>query len=204
MRSAIASLLLCSVLVSSGEAQQDELDRLLASFSEMSGLSARFREEKRIALLAVPVRSEGEIHFAPPGRLLRRVTSPTRSAALIADGRITMVEGQRRQQIDLSQNPVVAGFVESFRHVLAGDRASLESAYALSYESSDDGWVLRLRPRTEALRSFLREMRFEGSGTEVERMRMEEVSGDVTLTTFHDVDADKEWSAAELQSTFRL
>lgn len=170
----------------------------------MPGLSARFTEEKQIALLAVPLRSEGEIHFAPPGLLLRRVTSPTPSSALIQDGRITMVSGEQRQEIDLSQNPVVAGFVDSFRYILAGDRAGLERTYEASFEQGSDGWRLRLVPKTEALRRFLQEMVLEGQGHEVRRMRMVEVSGDTTTTTFRDVNAQRRWSDAERRRMFSL
>src|SRR5689334_3239312 len=46
---------------------------LLRAFSGMPGLEARFREEKRIALLARPLTSEGRLFFTHPGLLLRRV-----------------------------------------------------------------------------------------------------------------------------------
>ncbi len=45
------------------------LDQLLARFAGMSGLSAKFREEKRMALLAAPLVNEGILYFAPKGRL---------------------------------------------------------------------------------------------------------------------------------------
>ncbi|HJL05841.1 MAG TPA: outer membrane lipoprotein carrier protein LolA [Polyangiaceae bacterium LLY-WYZ-15_(1-7)] len=194
-------------LAAPGLAQEraPSLDELLTAFRGMSGLSARFREEKRVALLAVPLRSEGEIHFAPPGRLLRRVTSPTPSAALIEDGRLTMTANGERQEIDLSSNPVVAGFVSSFRHVLAGDRAALEETYRIGYAREDDGgWELTLRPKGAPLDQFLERMVMRGRGTNVVEMRMVEVSGDTTVTTFHDVNVGRRWSEAELRRVFRL
>lgn len=180
------------------------LDQLLAQFRGLSGLSARFREEKRVALLAVPIRSEGEIHFAPPGRLLRKVTAPTTSTALIADGRLTFASEGQRQEFDLTRQPLVAGFVDSFRSVLAGDRAALERTYRISYRAQDDGWELTLRPRGAPLNRFLREMKLVGRGIEVSRMRMVEVSGDTTTTEFFDVDSDKRWSESEARRVFRL
>ncbi|MEM9195672.1 MAG: outer membrane lipoprotein carrier protein LolA, partial [Myxococcota bacterium] len=99
--SKVSVLLFASFFLGTPAEGQDEtlsLDRLLEGFSEMPGLSARFREEKRIALLAVPLRSEGEIHFAPPGKLLRRVNQPTESAALIEGDTLTLVSGGREER----------------------------------------------------------------------------------------------------------
>lgn len=180
------------------------LDQLLEQFRGLPGLSARFREEKRVALLAVPIRSEGEIHFAPPGRLLRKVTAPTASTALIADGRLTFASQGQRQEFDLTRQPLVAGFVDSFRSVLAGDRAALERAYRISYRSRGEGWELTLRPRGAPLNRFLQEMSLVGQGVEVSEMRMVEVSGDATTTEFFEIDAAKRWSEAEARRVFRL
>ena len=83
------SLALCCVTLAgasptSSQAQPaaPTLERLLAGFASMTGMSARFVEEKQIALLARPIRSEGVLYFTAPGRLMRRVTSPTVAAAL--------------------------------------------------------------------------------------------------------------------------
>lgn len=207
LRSALLSLALAWVaapLAAQGRPAPD-LDSLLRSFRGLTGLSARFREEKHVALLAAPLRSEGEIHFAPPGRLLRRVTAPSPSVALIADGRLTFASGGQRQQFDLARQPLVAGFVDSFRHVLAGDRQALEASYRISYEPRDDGsWRLTLRPRGAPLDQFLREMTFEGRGVTVTRMRMVEVSGDETRTEFFDVVTTKRWSPEEIRRVFRV
>ena len=81
------SLALCCVTLAgasptSSQAQPaaPTLERLLAGFASMTGMSARFVEEKQIALLARPIRSEGVLYFTAPGRLMRLVTSPTVSA----------------------------------------------------------------------------------------------------------------------------
>jgi hypothetical protein len=191
--------------VSPARAQGTELDALLASFRGMTGLSARFVEEKTIALLATPIRSEGEIHFAAPGTLMRRVTAPTTSAALIERGRLTMVANGQRQEIDLTSNAVVGGFISSFADVLAGDRAALERTYRITYARLEGGdWKLTLRPKGAPLNQFLTEMEMIGNGRSVKTMRMVEVSGDVTLTTFRDVRLDRRFGDAERRQLFRL
>lgn len=193
---------------SAGAAQPPSLDRLLERFSELPGLETRYREEKRIALLAVPTRSEGRIYFAPdPDRLMRRQTAPEASAALIADGRLRMRQGERTEELSIRDNPVLRGFVDSFRAVLAGDREALERFYDAELtarpDAGDDAWELRLIPRAEALRQFLRSITMRGTGVTIESMTMVEVSGDETRTEFFDV-RTRRYSSAEAGRIFRV
>lgn len=202
---------LCALVVASSAslasaqvAPPPTLEALLARFAASPGFEARFVEEKRIALLAVPVRSEGHIWFAPPGRLMRRVERPDPSAALIADGRLRMRQGERIEELTIDENPVLRGFIDSFRAVLAGDRAALERFYEATYTPSAESWELILRPRGGALARFLREIRLQGTGVVIREMRMTEVSGDETRTTFSDVDTQRRFSSSELRRIFRV
>ena len=212
MRFAIASSILLALLSvgapnpAPAVAQQSAptLDALLQRFGQMPGMSARFREEKRIALLAVPVRSEGVLYFSPPGRLMRKVTSPSPSSALLEGGRLTFESEGDRQVVELSESPVLAGFVEIFRYVLAGDRQALERTYRVAYETEGATWKLTLRPRNEALGRFLREMVLHGEGFAVKTMKMVEVSGDTTTTELFDVDPRRRFTPAETRRFFSL
>jgi hypothetical protein len=205
-----SALAICLLLFAAPAAAQEAptLESLLARFAGLPGLEARFVEEKRIALLAVPVRSEGRIYFAPPGRLLRRVTSPEASSALIDEGRLRMRQGERTEELSIDENPVLRGFIDSFRAVLAGDRAALERFYRAEVsarpEEGAGGWELRLRPRNGPLARFLREIRMRGTDATLREMRMVEVNGDETRTEFHDVNTRRRYEAAEARRLFRI
>tara|TARA_B100001750_G_C15507636_1_gene601500 strand:+ start:1152 stop:1805 length:654 start_codon:yes stop_codon:yes gene_type:complete len=190
--------------VAGAQASAPTLDALLDRFGDMPGMSAHFREEKRIALLAVPVRTEGVLYFTPPGRLMRKVTSPAPSAALLEGDRLTFVSDGERQVVQLGESPVLAGFVESFRYVLAGDRAGLERTYRVQYTTDGAQWKLTLRPRNENLQRFLREMTLEGEGFSVATMKMVEVSGDTTTTELFDVNPRRRFTDAEVRRFFSL
>lgn len=204
----LAGLALSAMAPSGALAQPPSLDRLLERFSELPGLETRYREQKRIALLAVPTHSEGRIYFAPdPDRLLRRQTEPEASAALIADGHLRMRSGDRTEELSIRDNPVLRGFVDSFRAVLAGDREALERFYDAELsarpDAGDDAWELRLTPRDDALRRFLRSITMRGEGVTIESMTMVEVSGDETRTEFFDV-STRRFSASEARRIFRV
>jgi len=179
-------------------------DTLLHTFASMPGLYARFHEVKHVALLSLPLESDGEIYFAPPGRMMRKVNTPTPSWALLEGDRVTLVSPGERRELDLASSPVVRGFVGAFRDVLAGDRAALERSYRIEFHSEGDEFTLTLRPREPQLARFLRELSLHGRGRALTRIRMLETSGDITETTFSDVDPARRYSPAELTRLFHL
>ena len=201
---AVAILAVASAPAARAQNEEPTLDALLESFSSMRGLSARFTERKQIALLAAPLESEGEIHFAPPDKLVRRVTAPSASVVLLDGRQLTMASNGREERIDLSTQPVVASFVDSFRHVLRGDRAALERAYRISFERDEQAWRMVLRPKGQALRRFMTSLELRGTGPAIQSMRMVERSGDVTVTEFRDVRPNRRFSAAQRRQIFRL
>jgi hypothetical protein len=190
------------------------VDSVLARMARIPGLHTRYREEKRIALLSSPIVSEGTIDYARGAgstapRMARRTTRPSAQVVLIDAGELRMSDGRTTSRIDLASQPVVRSFVDSFLQLLVGDRAALERTYTLTLErvstgNATGGWSLLLRPRGAPLSTFLREIRFEGEGDVLTRMVMTEVSGDVTTTTFSDVDANHRYDAAEASRVFSL
>ncbi len=202
-----AMFLLAGLGPAAASAQAPSLDRLLARFAALPGLEAEFTEEKTMALLAVPVRSEGRIWFAGnPDRLMRRVTAPDPSQALILGGSLRMRSGGRTEELDIDSNAVLRGFVDSFRAVLAGDQAALERYYEaeLSAGEGDEAWVLHLRPRNPDLRRFVRTITMRGHGVNIDDMLMVEVNGDQTRTTFRNVNARRRYSSSESTRIFRI
>lgn len=205
VRIALLVLSLLATLVS-GPAQAQAaptLDRLLASFSAMPGLRARFHETKQIALLSAPIEGEGFIAFAGPDTLLRAQTSPGSEAALLEGERIELLSEGERQTMRLGEHEVVDAFIETFRLVLRGDRAGLEGYYRLEYEREGAAWTLTLHPRSEALRGFMRQMVLRGTGLALSSIRLEEASGDTTTIAISEVDARTARTPAEVRRMFR-
>lgn len=180
------------------------LERLLDGFAAMPGLSAEFREEKFMALLAEPLVNEGTLHFAK-GKLARHVTKPVASSVLIADGLLEFGDASGKETIDLQQNPVVRLFVDSFVHIFAGDRAALEQLYAIQFTPGEGGsWVLVLRPRMSPIDKVIDRVILDGKQLAVAKMRIIEVGGDETITTFTKVDTAKQYGERELAELFRV
>lgn len=181
------------------------LEDLLARFKAMPGLEAQFREEKRFAMLDAPLVSEGALHFAPPGRLARHTTTPVRSTVLIDGDRLAFGDERGQSEIDLAQKPVVRLFVDAFVKLLAGDQAALERLFAAEHTAlPDDAWTLVLLPKVSPMKGIIERLELRGAGLVLDRMRLLEVGGDETITTFSRVDAERRYTPEEAARLFRL
>lgn len=183
------------------------LEGLLAKFAGMSGLQASFREEKRMALLAAPLVNEGVIYFVPNGgspRLARHTTAPAPSVVVIDGASLRVADGAGREEIALDRNPPVRLFVDSFVKIFAGDRAALTSMYAMELSAEGERWTLRLRPKVSPIDKLVERVEIAGEGVVIASMRVVEVGGDETVTTFAGVDTKRRFTAEESAALFSL
>jgi outer membrane lipoprotein-sorting protein len=185
------------------------IDALMAKFRGIVGLSARFREEKHIALLAEPLVSEGTVHYAPPGKIARHTLTPSASSVVLDGTTLRFGDAKNERAIDVAASPVVRAFVDSFLAVLAGDRTTLERSFVVDFRSPGaqagaKKWEITLTPREAALGHILRDIRFTGDGLVLAEMRIREATGDEGVTTFSDVDTAHAYSPAEAARVFRL
>jgi outer membrane lipoprotein-sorting protein len=181
------------------------MDALMTRFRAIVGLSARYREEKRISLLAQPLVSEGTVHYAPPARIARHTLTPSPSSVVLDGGTLRLWDGVTEQSIDVTASPAVRAFADSFLAVLAGDRATLDRTFVVDFRAiAGQKWELTLVPRDPSLGSILRDVRFAGEGIVIAQMRIREATGDETVTTFLDVDTAHRYTDAEAARVFRL
>jgi len=203
-------LLVCIALLVPGDlaaqpaAAKTELSQLMAAFSRMPGLEARFVEEKRIGMLARPLTSQGRLYFARPGLLLRRVEQPQQSEVIITPEELKVKDASGEQRIDLASRPDVRPFVESLTWLLAGDEKALGSVYKLEFTpaQADGPWQLTLTPKVEPLAHLLAYIRIIGKGLAVTEIQVREKGGDETITRIVEADPARKFSASEMKSLF--
>jgi outer membrane lipoprotein-sorting protein len=207
-----ASLLLAPVVggsvfaprVATASAKLDP-DQLLQRFRKIQGLEATYREEKRMALLAEPLVSEGTIHYARPGKLARHQIVPEKVSVIITGDALQFGGAHGQESVDLGRNPVVRLFVDSFVDVLAGDRGALEKSYTLGFDDQgDDRWKLRLKPTVAPMDKMIEGITMSGKGVVLESMEIVEVGGDSTRMVFTKVDPRRSYSKKEQREIFRI
>jgi outer membrane lipoprotein-sorting protein len=204
MRALFAVLMLLSCVLPVARAD-DELRLVLAKFSKIEALSARFREEKRMALLAQPLASEGALYYEKPRALARHTERPRAASMLLRGSTLTFGDAQHSESIALSAQPSLAILVDTFVSVLAGDLAKLEQVATITLEAAQDGaYRIRVIPKNPKVKRLVRSMSFEGKGALLTRMELLDATGDQTITTFSAVTLRKPFSKAEQAKIFRI
>jgi outer membrane lipoprotein-sorting protein len=180
------------------------LDGLLEAFRKSPGVSARFTEEKHIALLKKPLKSEGALYFMAPEKLARHVEAPKRSVILLEGNDLRISDGKGVRTVDLAKNAAVAALVRSFVHLLRGDRAVLEKDFKVDFADRGSSWLLKLTPKTAPLSNLVTAISVTGQGLVLSEMTVSEPNGDSTVTHFTEVNTQRRFTEAEKKQLFSL
>jgi outer membrane lipoprotein-sorting protein len=180
------------------------VDELLAGFAKMPGLYAEFRQESHFGLLAEPLIDTGTIHFAD-GRLARRTLAPTPSVVVMDGQGIEFGDGSKSERIDLDGKPAVRQFVDAFTKIFAGDRPGLEALYRIGFVPGEGrSWTLTLVPKVSPMNEIIAKVIVTGTELSISTMRVVELNGDETITTFTNVDTKRKYSKAEKAKLFSV
>jgi outer membrane lipoprotein-sorting protein len=207
-RRSVAVALCAAALVASSASSAPEsgppatLEALMRGMAGASGVEARFREEKRLALLSEPIESRGTLYFVPPNRLSRETREPSPSRLVIDGDRVSFRDAAGGETVDLSANPIAREYVANFIVLFGGDLDALKSRYEPRFRADASGWTLELVPRAARLREFIERVTLAGRGRALERMELVEAGGDRTTTWFEAVRTDRVFSEAELARIF--
>lgn len=185
-------------------ATDPELDSLLQKLAQVGALSARFREEKRISLLAAPLVSEGTLYYQKPRKLARHTDTPRRASMLLVGNLLSFGDGTRTESIALDTHPAVGTLVDTFISLLGGDRSGLTRSADIKLEKPSPGWRVRVTPKDAKVRAIVREMTFEGVEARVSRIEYLDANGDTTVTTFSQLFFQPRFSPAEAARIFRI
>jgi hypothetical protein len=188
-------------------ARPTDLAALFALLGRATGLEAEFREEKHLALLAVPLQSRGRLYFLPPGYLTRVVEAPEPATLSITPKELRLQNRDGTEVVDLQRSDKVRTFVAALVQVFAADRAGLDKAFTLAYrvpEGDERAWTLVLVPRGKPLDQLLARLELHGRGEAVQRIEMHEPGGDRTVTTIVSANPQRRFEPAEQQRWFGI
>jgi len=130
------------------------LDALFALLARSPGLFARFHEEKQIALLVLPIKSDGTLHFDRRHGLAKHTLSPRKQSVLLSGSALTMWDGSRTETVPLQSSAPLRALAEAFSLMLAADRAGLEKSFSLGFRSDGHAWQLALVPTDPELKKL--------------------------------------------------
>jgi hypothetical protein len=188
----------------SAPAPLTSLDGLFATMARSPGLLARFHEEKSIALLVQPLRSDGTLHFDKKRGLARHTLSPKKQSVLRSGSTLTLWDGAKVETVPLQSSAPLRALAEAFSLLLAADRAGLEKSFSLGFHADGKAWRLSLVPTNADLLKIVLAIDLAGEDRTPRTLTVHEASGDVGTTTLLDVDLDKQYTEREAAAVFRV
>lgn len=151
-------------------------------------VSGRFQQDKFIAVLPQPLRSEGRFSYNPGSGLDWETLSPIANRLLFNEqGIVHSVDGKVVWEVDASQ-PAVVTISQVMSSVLAMNWAVLQEYFILQGAVNESHWRLHLEPRDAVLKQIVEAIAIIGSG-DVESLTLMEANGDRTEIRFFPLDA---------------
>lgn len=154
------------------------LEALMNALAANPGGTVRFVEQRHLAVLDAPLSTTGTLVYRRPDRLERHAETPRAESMVLEGDRLSMTRDGQTLNFRLAQLPEAAGFVDSIRAVLAGDRAMLERRWKLSLAGSAEAWTLTLLPADPLLAQQVERVDMRGRRGELLGMDVRHTGGD--------------------------
>jgi hypothetical protein len=139
---------------------------------------ASFVEKKFISLLDRPLESSGLLLYTAPDRLEKRTLKPKPENMVVEGNTLTVERGSQKHTLQLQEYPDLAGFIDSIRGTLAGDRKALERSFRLKLEGGPERWTLTLQPADAAISRSVHLIRIAGVQDDVRAIDVIQTDGD--------------------------
>jgi outer membrane lipoprotein-sorting protein len=186
-------LLLLLAMLTAGLAQAADapwdVDRLMQALARVSVGRADFVETKTIAMLEKPVVSSGQLFYVAPDKLEKRTLKPRPESMIIEGNTLVIERGRQNMTLSVDSAPELAGFVNSIRGTLAGDRKALERSFALSLEGPPQRWQLTLKPLDQRMAAAVASIRIGGALDDVRSVEILQADGDRSVMTINRISA---------------
>jgi hypothetical protein len=160
-----------------------DIERLMQSLAKVNVGRADFVETKYIAMLERPVVSSGQLFYVAPDKLEKRTLKPRPESMIIEGGTLVIERGSQNMTLQVESAPELAGFVNSIRGTLAGDRKALERSFALTLEGQPQRWLLILKPLDRRMAAAVTSIRISGALDDVRNVEILQADGDRSVMT---------------------
>jgi hypothetical protein len=182
MISGIARLLLTALCAAPLPAAQPDSAALIARLARPVPASTAYTEVRFVHLLRKPLVLHGQLDYAGPGQLGKRVDAPYRETTHIAPGTVEVErEGRAPKRFDLERAPELKALLTGFSALLGGDAAALQQVYTIDLVENAPNWTLTLAPRTAEQARHLRALIVAGTGNEPRCFTVQQSDGDSSI-----------------------
>ncbi|HEY9034021.1 MAG TPA: outer membrane lipoprotein carrier protein LolA [Pseudomonadales bacterium] len=169
LRGLLLGLLLIATLAEAGVAD------IAARLQQPAVLHGRFVQQKHMAVLAVPLVSQGAFTVVRDHGVIWQTEKPLASRLLInKDG----IRGA-----DIGDSRAMAYIGNILHAILSGDLSALEQQFEIAASSSENRWQLQLVPRSSLLKKAIMAIELQGD-QHIRQLQLQEAGGDRTDIVF--------------------
>lgn len=165
-------------------------------------MSCTFTEEKHVALLARPLKSNGTIVFDRTKGISRITLAPKPQQVVLTPTTLRMKSAGRTEEVPLDKSKDLRAFATVFPALLRGDRKELEAAFELAAYRDADWWALTLTPKAASLQQLVKQVTVIGNKSELVSLQISEASGDTTETKLVGIKQNGGVPDAEITAAF--
>jgi hypothetical protein len=160
----MATLLSAAAALAATDAQRGAVAALIAKLARPAPSQIAFKEVRFSPLLKAPLVVWGELAYAGPASLDRRVLEPYRERTEIRGDSVRVErEGAPARTFALRRAPELRGLLSSFAALLSGDHQTIEREFETSLDGGEERWTLTLTPRDARARQKLSRIVIDGA-----------------------------------------
>jgi hypothetical protein len=171
-------MLLCGLLLSSPAFAAGALQGVMQALAGVERSEVRYREEKQLAMLDLPLLQTGTLNYVAPDQFSRSLDGPGGGKFSVRGDQVVIEKNSERETHDLNSLPMIKAFVASFGATLAGDLPRLQQHYTVGFSGQLQGWRLLLQPKDPGLAAHVQQIQLWGNGDKIESMEIRETKGD--------------------------
>jgi outer membrane lipoprotein-sorting protein len=171
-------------------AEQKADDKLLTQLAqrsqEIQSLEGTFAQQKTIAVLPVPLSSNGRFSFEQGKEVVWETLMPVQSRLTLTPKGISFADAKGEQKTPAQAQAQQAGaeiVAKIFMGVIAGELDSLQDYFTLSATGTTADWQIHLVPRSANLSAYIASIELRG-GEYTEHLDIAEANGDKTYIVF--------------------
>lgn len=142
-----------------------------------------FVERKYLGMLERPLESSGELVYRAPDHLEKHTLLPQPEVLILEGDMLTLSRGTKKQTIWLYQYPEIGALVACVRSLLAGDQKTLEAAFEVHLEGSEDQWQLDLTPKLDEIQKVIDHIQIRGHQRLVRSVEVRQPDHDRSVMT---------------------
>jgi hypothetical protein len=169
---------------------KEKADMLLAQLAQRSqaiqSLEGTFAQQKTIAVLPVPLSSNGRFSFEQGKEVVWETLIPVQSRLTLTPGGISFADAKGEQKTSAQAQAQQAGaeiVAKIFMGVIAGELDSLQDYFTLNATGTTADWQIQLVPRSANLSAYIATIELRG-GEYTEHLDIAEANGDKTYIVF--------------------